>query len=136
MVGNLGLQAGAGTIDNTSGLIRGGAAVTLGAGAIVNQATQGTDKGIEGRDVNLSAGMINNSQGGLRADNNLSINSNGSVNNTSGLISANNTVSVKDEGASRGLSISNGGGTIIGGELAAIKAAGLSGSGNVMSRGI
>ncbi|PHV29502.1 hypothetical protein CSQ93_05395 [Janthinobacterium sp. BJB426] len=135
VVGNLGLQAGAGTIDNTSGLIRGGAVVTLGAGAIVNQATQGADKGIEGRDVNLSAGTINNSQGGLRADNNLSISSNGSVNNTSGLISANNAVSVKDEGASRGLSISNGGGTIIGGELAAIKAAGLSGSGNVMSRG-
>ncbi|MDN2672281.1 filamentous hemagglutinin N-terminal domain-containing protein [Janthinobacterium sp. SUN026] len=135
VVGNLGLQAGAGTIDNTSGLIRGGAAVTLGAGAIVNQATQGADKGIEGRDVNLSAGTINNSQGGLRAGNNLSINSNGSVNNTSGLISANNTVSVKDEGASRGLSISNDGGTIIGGELTAIKAAGLSGRGNVMSRG-
>ena len=135
VVGNLGLQAGAGTIDNTSGLIRGGAAVTLGAGTIVNQATQGAGNGIEGRDVSLSAGTINNSQGGLRADNKLSISSNGSLNNTSGLISANNAVSIKDEGASRGLSISNGGGTIIGGELAAIKAAGLSGSGNVMSRG-
>jgi adhesin HecA-like repeat protein len=135
VVGNLGLQAGAGTIDNTSGLIRGGAAVTLGAGAIVNQATQGAGNGIEGRDVSLSAGTINNSQGGLRADNNLSISSNGSLNNTSGLISANNSVSVKDEGASRSLGISNGGGTIIGGELTAIKAAGLSGIGSVMSRG-
>ncbi|WP_257620633.1 hemagglutinin repeat-containing protein [Janthinobacterium sp. NKUCC08_JDC] len=135
VVGNLGLQAGAGTIDNTSGLIRSGAAVTLGAGAIVNQATQGAGNGIEGRDVSLSAGTINNSQGGLRADNNLNISSNGSLNNTFGLISANNTVSVKDEGGSRSLGISNGGGTIIGGELTAIKAAGLSGSGNVMSRG-
>ncbi|MGX9730049.1 two-partner secretion domain-containing protein [Janthinobacterium aestuarii] len=135
VVGNLGLQAGSGTIDNTSGLIRGGAAVTLGAGAIVNQATQAAGNGIEGRDVSLSAGTINNSQGGLRADNNLNISSNGSLNNTSGLISANNIVSVKDEGASRSLGISNGGGTIIGGELTAIKAAGLSGSGNVMSRG-
>ncbi|STR27861.1 adhesin HecA family 20-residue repeat (two copies) [Janthinobacterium lividum] len=71
----------------------------------------------------------------MRADNNLSISSSGSLNNTSGLISANNIVSVKDEGASRSLGISNGGGTIIGGELTAIKAAGLSGSGNVMSRG-
>ena len=135
VVGNLGLQAGAGTIDNTSGLIRSGAAVTLGAGAIVNQATQGAGNGIEGRDVSLSAGTINNSQGGLRADNNLSISSSGSLNNTSGLISANNIVSVKDEGGSHSLAINNGGGTIIGGELTAVKAAGLSGSGNVMSRG-
>ncbi|MED5596360.1 two-partner secretion domain-containing protein [Janthinobacterium sp. P210006] len=135
VVGNLGLQAGSGTIDNTSGLIRSGTTVTLGAGAIVNQSTQGASQGIEGRDVNLSAASVNNSQGGLRADNNLTIRSSGSVNNTAGLISANNAVSVQDDGSNRTLAIANAGGTLIGGQLAAIRAATLSGAGNVMSKG-
>ncbi|MCA1859153.1 hemagglutinin repeat-containing protein [Janthinobacterium sp. HSC-3S05] len=135
VVGNLNLQASAGTIDNTSGLIRSGATVTLGAGTIDNQMTQGAGQGIEGKDVNLSATNLNNSQGGLRADNNLSIRSSGSVNNASGLLSANNMVSVRDDGSNRSLTITNGGGTIIGGQMAAIRAAGLSGAGNLMSKG-
>ncbi|MET0322445.1 MAG: hemagglutinin repeat-containing protein, partial [Duganella sp.] len=134
-VGNLGLQAGAAAIDNSAGLIRSGATVTLGAASIVNTGTQTAGLGIEGRDVSLSAGMIDNRQGGLRADNNLSIRSSGQLNNASGLVSANNGVMVSDDSANRQLMIANAGGTIIGGASTALKAAGLTGVGSVMSKG-
>ncbi|WP_061301684.1 hemagglutinin repeat-containing protein, partial [Janthinobacterium agaricidamnosum] len=133
VVGKLNLDV-AGVIDNRQGLIRSGAAATLNAAAIDNSATQGSNQGLEGIDLTISAGSLNNRQGALRADHQLTFSGSGAFDNSLGLLSAGTALSVRDDGASRSLVISNGGGTVIAGTLAEIRAASLGGDGRILSQ--
>ncbi|MBB5610992.1 adhesin HecA-like repeat protein [Janthinobacterium sp. S3M3] len=134
VLGNLGLNAGGGSIDNQQGLIRSGAAVTLTGGAINNGNTLGANQGVEGLQVTLNSGNVSNVQGALRADGNLAINSAGSINNTLGMISAGGALTVSDTGAGLGLAVTNTGGTLIGGQRTDIRAGSLTGDGKVLSQ--
>ncbi|AQR69208.1 hypothetical protein BZG29_13300 [Janthinobacterium sp. LM6] len=134
VLGNIGLNAGGGSVNNQQGLIRSGAAVTLTGGAIDNASTLGANQGIEGVQVTLNSANVSNVQGAVRADGNLAINSAGSVNNTLGMLSAGSTLSLQDNGSSRGLAITNTGGTIIGGQRTDIRAGSLSGDGKLLSQ--
>jgi len=133
-LGSLAFNAGGATINNYSGLLRAGQALTLNAGAIDNRATQASGYGIEGGDLTLNAASLDNGSGGVRANNNVTINSTGTVGNGGGVVSAMNSLSILDAGGSRALNIDNGGGTLIGGQMTAIRAASLGGVGRVLSQ--
>ena len=134
VLGNIGLNAGGGSVSNQQGLIRSGAAVTVTGAAIDNANTLGANQGIEGIHVTLNSANISNVQGAVRADGNLAINSAGSINNTLGMLSAGGALALQDTGPGRGLAVTNTGGTIIGGQRTDIRAGSLSGDGKVLSQ--
>ncbi|MBS1132370.1 MAG: putative large exoprotein involved in heme utilization or adhesion of ShlA/HecA/FhaA family, partial [Proteobacteria bacterium] len=76
--GNLTVNT-SGNLGNTGGLLRSGATLTLQASQIDNNQTNSSNKGIEGLDVVLTAPLLNNSSGAVRADNNLTFTSGGSL---------------------------------------------------------
>ena len=75
-------------IDNTSGLIQGAQGVTLSAANIVNSQTHHDGAGIQGGSLSLSAQDLDNRNGALLADNDLSLLLSGTLDNGSGLVSA------------------------------------------------
>ncbi|MDO8040281.1 hemagglutinin repeat-containing protein [Janthinobacterium sp. SUN137] len=133
VLGDLGLNT-AGTIVNQQGLIRSGGTVTLTGAAIDNSNTQMSNQGIEGINLALDASNVINTQGALRADNNLMLLSSGVINNNQGLISAGNALGMRDFGPTRSLSFSNSGGTAIAGKTLEVRAASLSGDGRLLSQ--
>ncbi|WP_454909647.1 hemagglutinin repeat-containing protein [Variovorax gossypii] len=126
-VGDLGINAG--DIQNAGGLVRSLATTTLNAATIGNTNTQGTDQGIEGKNVILTVGDLTNDTGGaIRADVNATIRSGGTVSNKNGLISAGDTLSIVDPNAAnpaaKTLSVVNTGGTLVAGTAAVLGADG------------
>ena len=79
-VGDLRIDAGA--IDNTAGLIRSTCDDHAQCGHARNAGTLGADQGIEGKNVAISVGHLDNTSGAIRADINVTVTSGGSVNNT------------------------------------------------------
>jgi filamentous hemagglutinin len=134
-LGNVGIEVGAGTINNSASLIRSADTLTLTAASVINNATQGVQQGIEAKDVTITAGLVSNRLGAIRGDNNVALNSQGSIDNTSGLVSAGNTLSLQDSATAPTLAITNSGGTLIGGQNTVIRASSLTGDGRVLSRG-
>jgi filamentous hemagglutinin len=125
-VGDLSINAG--SINNNGGLVRSIGTTTLNAGTITNTNTQGTDQGIEGKNVAIGVGDLNNASGAIRADVNATITSGGTVDNTNGLISAGDTLSIVDPNranpAAKTLNLVNTGGTLVAGTAAVLGADG------------
>lgn len=125
-VGDLGINAG--EIQNAGGLVRSLATTNLNAATIGNTNTQGTDQGIEGKNVVIAANDLTNDAGAIRADANATIRSGGTVSNKNGLISAGDTLSIVDPNAANStaktLSVVNTGGTLVAGTAAVLGADG------------
>lgn len=134
-VGDLTITAG--DIANTAGPMRSVATTTLSAGTITNANTQGSDQGIEGRDVALHAGNLDNTSGAIRSDVNTTIISSGNVNNAAGLISAGDTLRIVDPNsespAAKTLSLTNTNGTLVANQSLQVDAASFSGDGTIAS---
>jgi filamentous hemagglutinin family protein len=132
-IGDLSLTGTA--IDNTSGLVRSGARTTLKAATVANRTTAGTDQGVEGVEVAITANQVDNSGGAVRADGNVTLTSSGSVLNTGGLLSAGDTLRIADANSSaKQLVVVNGsGGTLVGNTSVAVDAAALVGNGVLTS---
>ncbi|SFU80309.1 filamentous hemagglutinin [Polaromonas sp. YR568] len=136
-LGDAGINAGAGTINNAGGLLRSAATTTLAAASVINSNTLGANQGIEGNNVAITAGAISNNSGAIRTSTNAILTSGGTLNNTAGLVSAGNTATVQDTAANpaaRTLAITNTGGTIVAGRSLAASAASLSGAGSLLSQ--
>jgi filamentous hemagglutinin len=133
--GDLGINAG--SITNASGLIRSTATTALNAGSISNINTQGADQGIEGQNVVIGTGNLDNTAGAIRADVNATITSGGTANNTNGLISAGDTLKIVDPNAAnpgaKTLNLVNTGGTLVADKSLKIDAATFSGDGKAVS---
>nr|WP_242631023.1 hemagglutinin repeat-containing protein [Variovorax paradoxus] len=125
-VGDLSINAG--SIVNNGGLVRSIGTTTLNAGTIVNTNTLGTDQGIEGKNLAIGVGDLNNTSGAIRADVNATLTSGGTINNTNGLISACNELGILDpkraNPAAKTLNVINTGGTLVAGTAAALGADG------------
>ncbi|RTD83401.1 filamentous hemagglutinin N-terminal domain-containing protein [Variovorax atrisoli] len=135
-VSDLLIDAGAGDVKNTGGLIRSRATTTVRAASLDNTTTSSTDQGIEGRNVAITVATIKNTSGAIRADVNATLTSTDLVENgTGGLISAGDTVSVVDPNAAKALSVSNSGGTMLAGKTLTVNAASLTSSGKLLSQG-
>jgi filamentous hemagglutinin len=116
-VGDLSINAG--SIVNNGGLVRSIGTTTLNASTIVNTNTLGTNQGIEGKNVAIGVGDLNNTSGAIRADVNATLTSGGTVNNRNGLISAGNELGILDPNranpAAKTLSVINTAGTLVAG---------------------
>ena len=134
-VGDLGVSAG--SIANTAGLIRSAATTTLNAGSVANDSTQGKDQGIEGKNVAIDTGSLNNTSGAIRADVDAIVTSGGTVTNTNGLISAGNELGILDRNranpGAKTLNLVNTGGTMVADKSLKIDAATFSGDGKAVS---
>ncbi|WP_241163376.1 filamentous hemagglutinin N-terminal domain-containing protein [Ralstonia solanacearum] len=95
-MGNLTADVGSGTVDNSGSLMRSGATLDVRAGTVNNTGTQGTNQGLEGQNVALTADQINNQGGAIRADQALTLTGSGALNNAQGLISSGQSVQVQD----------------------------------------
>lgn len=134
-LGPLTVDVGTGTLNNTAGLIRSAQGTTLRAGNLVNSNTHAAGQGIEGGEVSVTANAIANIGGAMRANNNLTITSDGQLTNTAGLLSAGHTATLQDSAPARTLAVTNTGGTLISGRAANVSAASLTGDGSLLSRG-
>jgi filamentous hemagglutinin len=134
-LGDININAGTGTLSNSGGLIRSAGSTSVLGASINNSNTLGTDQGIEGSNVSLTANTLANNSGAILADNNASFTSAGSLNNSAGLISAGNSASLTDSSASKTLAIANSAGTLIAGQNFGIAAASLGGDGKLLSKG-
>ncbi|QNK65452.1 hemagglutinin repeat-containing protein [Variovorax sp. PAMC26660] len=119
-VGDLTINAG--DIQNSGGLVRSLAKTTLNAASIGNANTRSANQGIEGKNVSIGVGGLNNNTGAVRADQNVTIVSSGPLDNSKGLISAIQTLAIKDPNAgnpgAKTLVITNTDGTLVGGTAA------------------
>ncbi|WP_028319365.1 hemagglutinin repeat-containing protein, partial [Desulfobulbus elongatus] len=134
VMGEVDLTLG-GELNNTAGLVRSGQTLSVAARSLVNADTQGTDRGLEGKDVRVTASTLNNRYGAIRADRDATLTIGTALDNTVGLVSAGLIASLRDLAAVRTLAIVNSGGTLIGGQLLRIDSATLGGDGNLFSRG-
>jgi filamentous hemagglutinin len=134
-VGNVSINAA--DIQNSGGLVRSLATTTLSASSIVNTNTQGTDQGIEGKNLVIGTGALNNDAGAIRADVNATITSEGTVSNKGGLVSAGDTLAVVDPNAAnpgaKTLNLVNTNGTLVADKSLKIDAATFSGDGKAVS---
>ncbi len=130
-LGELVVNAVSGAIDNTRGLIRSGATVTLNAASLLNRNTQAEEKGIEGLDVTIHSQQLDNAQGTVLAGKTLSITNAGTLDNTQGELSAAGKLSLS--GAA--MRLLNTDGVVIGGERVNIDASDVTGDGQLLSLG-
>ncbi|QGW19196.1 MULTISPECIES: hemagglutinin repeat-containing protein [Leclercia] len=130
-LGNLMVNAVSGLIDNTLGLMRSGATVTLHAASLVNRNTQAAEKGIEGLEIKIVSQQLDNTQGTVLSGDTLDIANAGTLDNTQGELSAAGELSLS--GAA--LRLVNTGGVTLAGEKATIDAEELTGDGRLLSLG-
>lgn len=125
-----------GVANNKAGLIAAGKALHLQAEQILNQHTQGTDaspsRGIQGKQVTLTAGHVDNTKGALAADDSLVIRGSGTasvVDNTAGQLYSDGRIELA---AHRVLNQS---GTMLAGQSLALAADTVGGDGSLHSKG-
>nr|WP_318381189.1 hemagglutinin repeat-containing protein [uncultured Enterobacter sp.] len=130
-VGDLLIDSVNGTVDNLSGLIRGGKAITLNAVNFINQNTQGENQGLEAQTVALNTSSINNQNGTILADNALTVRNNGELNNSAGALASSGLLDLGGDG----LRVINQSGTAKAGEQLTVQADYVDGSGQLLSLG-
>lgn len=139
-LGDLSVDAGSGSIDNRTGLLRSGQTLSLAAASIYNQNTRGTDQGIEADFVGIASENLDNRSGAVRANQALRLTGNGQVNNAQGLISSSHTLDILDpqaisHPATKTQTITNTEGILIAGAALNIDSKSLSGDGKILSEG-
>ncbi len=130
-VGDLLIDGANGVVDNASGLIRSGKALTLNTADFVNHNTLGDNQGLEGQRVTLTTKTLDNQQGNVLADDALVIRNQGELNNTGGALAASGLLNVSGDK----LNLVNRDGTLKAGETLKVDADTLDGSGQLLSLG-
>lgn len=130
-VGDLLLDSAGGVVNNVSGLIRGGKAVTVNAVNFLNQNTLGDNQGLEGQRVALNTGSLNNQSGSILADDALTVRNNGELNNNAGALASSGLLDL----GGNGLQLRNQGGTAKAGKQLTVNAGYIDGSGQLLSLG-
>jgi filamentous haemagglutinin family N-terminal domain len=126
------IQIAAGLTDNTAGLMRSGGTLSVTAQSLLNDATSGEDRGIEGDTVSIVSQTVSNAEGAMRAGRQLALNVTTALNNALGLLSAERQLDVS---GGKTLSVTNTGGTLIADEGVGLTARDLSGDGEILSLG-
>ena len=142
-VGNASLATGSGSLTNTAGLVRVGQTLAVQAASVDNTATRafnsdGSPKatGLEGNSIAITTASLSNTQGAIRAAQDLSIYSDGQINNQQGELSAGRNLQIDTWQASApSLSISNQAGQIVADRSVNVRTGTLSGAGTIASQG-
>ncbi|EFO0584384.1 filamentous hemagglutinin N-terminal domain-containing protein [Escherichia coli] len=122
-VGDILFDSVRGVVDNVSGLIRSGSAITLNALQFINRHTQNTGQGLEAQTIHITTQDLDNQEGSILADRTLS--------NNDGVLSSGATLSV----SGRQLTFSNRDGVVKAGQSVSVDAGQLGGDGKLLSPG-
>ena len=142
-VGNAAINTGSGSLVNTSGLVRVGQSLTVQAAGVDNTATRsfhsdGTplSVGLEGNNVAISTANLNNTQGAVRAAQDLRVFNDGQLTNDQGELSAGRHINITAAQASApALHLSNQNGQIVADKSVSVTTGSLIGAGVLVSKG-
>ncbi|EJZ2567753.1 S-layer family protein, partial [Escherichia coli] len=93
-VGDILFDSVRGVVDNVSGLIRSGSAITLNALQFINRHTQNTGQGLEAQTIHITTQDLDNQEGSILADRALTIMADRTLSNNDGVVKAGQSVSV------------------------------------------
>ncbi|MBZ9162004.1 hemagglutinin repeat-containing protein [Escherichia coli] len=130
-VGDMLLDSVRGVVDNVSGLIRSGSAITLNALQFINRHTQNTGQGLEAQTIHITTQDLDNQEGSILADRALTVMADRTLSNNDGVLSSGATLSV----SGRQLAFSNRDGVVKGGQSVSVDAGQLGGDGKLLSPG-
>ncbi|EMV5606317.1 hemagglutinin repeat-containing protein, partial [Escherichia coli] len=120
-----------GVVDNVSGLIRSGSAITLNALQFINRHTQNTGQGLEAQTIHITTQDLDNQEGSILADRALTVMADRTLSNNDGVLSSGATLSV----SGRQLTFSNRDGVVKAGQSVSVDAGQLGGDGKLLSLG-
>ncbi|ENY3615276.1 hemagglutinin repeat-containing protein [Escherichia coli O8:H49] len=130
-VGDMLLNSVRGVVDNVSGLIRSGSAITLNALQFINRHTQNTGQGLEAQTIHITTQDLDNQEGSILADRALTVMADRTLSNNDGVLSSVATLSV----SGRQLTFSNRDGVVKAGQSVSVDAGQLGGDGKLLSLG-
>ncbi|WP_373862972.1 hemagglutinin repeat-containing protein [Escherichia albertii] len=130
-VGDMLLDSVRGVVDNVSGLIRSGSAITLNALQFINRHTLNTDQGLEAQTIRITTQDLDNQEGSILADRALTVMADRTLSNNDGVLSSGATLSV----SGRQLAFSNRDGVVKAGQSVSVDAGQLGGDGKLFSLG-
>lgn len=130
-VGDMLLNSVRGVVDNVSGLIRSGSAITLNALQFINRHTQNTGQGLEAQTIHITTQDLDNQAGSILADRALTVMADRTLSNNDGVLSSGATLSV----SGRQLAFSNRDGVVKAGQSVSVDAGQLGGDGKLLSLG-
>lgn len=130
-VGNILFDSVRGVVDNVSGLIRSGSAITLNALQFINRHTQNTGQGLEAQTIHITTQDLDNQEGSILADRALTVMADRTLSNNDGVLSSGATLSV----SGRQLTFSNRDGVVKAGQSVSVDAGQLGGDGKLLSLG-
>ncbi|HHZ4039291.1 TPA: hemagglutinin repeat-containing protein [Escherichia coli] len=130
-VGDMLLDSVRGVVDNVSGLIRSGSAITLNALQFINRHTQNTGQGLEAQTIHITTQDLDNQEGSILADRALTVMADRTLSNNDGVLSSGATLSV----SGRQLAFSNRDGVVKAGQSVSVDAGQLGGDGKLLSLG-
>ncbi|EPB8313526.1 hemagglutinin repeat-containing protein [Escherichia coli] len=130
-VGDILFDSVRGVVDNVSGLIRSGSAITLNALQFINRHTQNTGQGLEAQTIHITTQDLDNQEGSILADRALTVMADRTLSNNDGVLSSGATLSV----SGRQLTFSNRDGVVKAGQSVSVDAGQLGGDGRLLSLG-
>ncbi|EME5609331.1 hemagglutinin repeat-containing protein [Escherichia coli] len=130
-VGDIMFDSVRGVVDNVSGLIRSGSAITLNALQFINRHTQNTGQGLEAQTIHITTQDLDNQEGSILADRALTVMADRTLSNNDGVLSSGATLSV----SGRQLTFSNRDGVVKAGQSVSVDAGQLGGDGKLLSLG-
>ncbi|EHT1100584.1 hemagglutinin repeat-containing protein [Escherichia coli] len=130
-VGDILFDSVRGVVDNVSGLIRSGSAITLNALQFINRHTQNTGQGLEAQTIHITTQDLDNQEGSILADRALTVMADRTLSNNDGVLSSGATLSV----SGRQLTFSNRDGVVKAGQSVSVDAGQLGGYGKLLSLG-
>ncbi len=130
-VGDMLLDSVRGVVDNVSGLIRSGSAITLNALQFINRHTQNTGQGLEAQTIHITTQDLDNQEGSILADRALTVMADRTLSNNDGVLSSGATLSV----SGRQLAFANRDGVVKAGQSVSVDAGQLGGDGKLLSPG-
>ncbi|WP_425323532.1 hemagglutinin repeat-containing protein [Escherichia coli] len=130
-VGDMLLNSVRGVVDNVSGLIRCGSAITLNALQFINRHTQNTGQGLEAQTIHITTQDLDNQEGSILADRALTVMADRTLSNNDGVLSSGATLSV----SGRQLAFANRDGVVKAGQSVSVDAGQLGGDGKLLSPG-
>ncbi|HBQ4540571.1 TPA: hemagglutinin repeat-containing protein [Escherichia coli] len=130
-VGDILFDSVRGVVDNVSGLIRSGSAITLNALQFINRHTQNTGQGLEAQTIHITTQDLDNQEGSILADRALTVMADRTLSNNDGVLSSGATLSV----SGRQLAFSNRDGVVKAGQSVSVDAGQLGGDGKLLSPG-
>ncbi|EES3765014.1 filamentous hemagglutinin N-terminal domain-containing protein [Escherichia coli] len=130
-VGDILFDSVRGVVDNVSGLIRSGSAITLNALQFINRHTQNTGQGLEAQTIHITTQDLDNQEGSILADRALTVMADRTLSNNDGVLSSGATLSV----SGRQLTFSNRDGVVKAGQSVSVTAGQLGGDGKLLSPG-